>query len=127
MAAFNQIDIALDPFPQGGGITTLEGLLMGIPAITLRWPTIAGRISATILTTLDLTDWIAESEDAYVALAVSKARDREALSVLRSTLRERFKRSVLGDAKAYVRIVETQYRELWRAWVQQQLVHDPGM
>jgi protein O-GlcNAc transferase len=126
MAAFNQIDIALDPFPQGGGITTLEGLLMGIPAITLRWPTIAGRISATILTTLGLTDWIAESEDAYVALAVSKARDREALAALRGTLRERFKRSVLGDARAYVRIVEAQYRELWRAWVQQQLAHDPA-
>jgi len=124
MEAFNQIDIALDPFPQGGGITTLEGLLMGIPAITLRWPTIAGRISATILTTLGLTDWIAESEDAYVALAVSKARDREALATLRSTLRERFKRSVLGDAKAYVRIVETQYRERWRAWVQKQSKHD---
>src|SRR5277367_3561921 len=124
MAAFNQIGIALDPFPQGGGITTLEGLLMGIPAITLRWPTIAGRISATILTTLDLTDWIAESEDAYVALAVGKALDREALAALRGTLRERFKRSVLGDAKAYVRIVETQYRELWRAWVQQQLAYD---
>src|SRR5277367_4795821 len=127
MAAYNQIDIALDPFPQGGGITTLEGLLMGIPAITLRFPTITGRCSASILTTLGLTDWIAETEDAYVALAVGKALDREALAVLRSTLRARVKSSVLGDAKAYVKSFEVAYRELWRAWVQQQITHDPGM
>jgi protein O-GlcNAc transferase len=98
-----------------------------IPVITLRFPTITGRCSASILTTLGLTDWIAETEDAYVALAVSKAHDREALAVLRSTLRARVKSSVLGDAKAYVKSFEVAYRELWRTWVQQQITHDPGM
>ena len=62
-----------------------------------------------------------------MALAVSKARDREALAGLRSTLRARVKNSVLGDAKAYVKSFEVAYRELWRAWVQQQIAHDPGM
>ncbi len=127
MAAFNDIDIALDPFPQGGGITALEGLLMGIPVITLRFPTITGRCSASILTTLGMTDWIAETEDAYVALAVSKARDKGALATLRSTLRERIKGSVLGDVKAYVKSFEAEYRELWRAWVQKQIKHVPEM
>jgi protein O-GlcNAc transferase len=127
MATYNEIDIALDCFPQSGGITTLDGLLMGIPVVTLRWHNYVGRFSTSIMSTLGLTDWIAESEDAYVALAVSKARDREALAALRSTLRERFKSSVLGDARAYVRIVEGEYRELWRTWVQQQLAHNPGI
>ncbi len=127
MAAYHQIDIALDPFPQGGGITTLEGLLMGVPAITLRWPTVAGRISATVLTTLSLTDWIAETEDDYVQLAIDKAHSIEALAVLRSTLRERFKESVLGNANDYVKIVEKEYRDLWRAWAQKQIEHDPKM
>ena len=124
MAAFNDIDIALDTFPQSGGMTTLDGLLMGIPVVTLRWPTITGRSSASILTTLGLTDWIAETEDEYVALAVSKVRDIETLAALRSTLRERFKGSLLGDAKAYVKIVEGEYRGLWRTWVKKQIKHD---
>jgi len=120
MAAYNEIDIALDCFPQSGGVTTLDGLLMGIPVVTLRWHNYVGRFSASIMSTLGLTDWIAETEDAYVALAVGKARDREALAALRSTLRERVKSSVLGDAKAYMKLAELEYRVLWRAWVQQQ-------
>jgi len=127
MAAFNDIDIALDTFPQGGGITTLEGLLMGIPVITLRWPTIAGRISASVLTTLGLTDWIAETEDAYVEIAMRKARDIEALGALRITLRDRVKNSVLGNIRAYVKAVEEEYRELWRAWVKRRIEHDQKM
>ena len=48
--AYHRVDLALDPFPHGGGVTTLEGLMMGVPVITLRWPSIAGRLSASIVT-----------------------------------------------------------------------------
>ncbi len=118
MAAFNQIDIALDPFPHGGGVTALEGLMMGIPVVTLRWPTLVGRLSASILTTLGLTDWIAETPEQYVELAVRKAQDIAALAALRGQMREIFTTSVIGDQQAYVRAVEQEYRQLWREYVQ---------
>ena len=76
VAVFNQVDIALDPFPHGGGVTTLEGLMMGVPAVTLRWPTLVGRLSASILTTLGLSDWIAETPEQYVEIARQKAQER---------------------------------------------------
>ncbi|MEI7455471.1 MAG: tetratricopeptide repeat protein [Nitrosomonadales bacterium] len=116
MAAFNQIDISLDPFPHGGGVSALEGLLMGVPVLTLNWPSLAGRISASIMTTLGMTDWIAGSEDEYVRLAMQKAAEIDALSELRGQLRERFMFSVIGDQAAYVRYVEIEYRQLWREW-----------
>jgi len=116
MAAFNRVDISLDPFPQGGGVTTLEGLLMGVPVVTLRWPTLSGRTSASILTTLGLPDWIAETPEQYVEIAVRKAQGIPALAELRSQLRPRFMSSVIGDADAYARVVEQEYRQLWREW-----------
>ena len=116
MTAFNLVDISLDTFPQGGGVTTLEGLLMGVPVVTLRWPTLSGRTSASILTTLCLTDWIAETPEQYVEIAVRKAQDILALAELRQQMRSRFMSSVIGDADAYARVVEREYRQLWREW-----------
>jgi predicted O-linked N-acetylglucosamine transferase (SPINDLY family) len=116
MQAYNQIDLALDPFPHGGGVTAQEGLMMGVPAISLRWPTTAGRVSASIMTALGLTDWIAETKEQYVELAVQKASNLQSLSALRRQLRGIFTSSVMGDPLAYARAVEQEYRNLWREW-----------
>ena len=113
VAAFNQIDITLDPFPHGGGVTTLEGLMMGVPVVTLCWPTLVGRLSASILTTLGLTDWIAETPEQYVEIAIRKAQDLSALAELRQQMRRRLTDSIIGDAKAYTGAVEQEYRQLW--------------
>jgi predicted O-linked N-acetylglucosamine transferase (SPINDLY family) len=116
MRACNRIDLALDPFPQGGGVTALEGLMMGVPMVTLRWPTIVGRSSASALTVLGLTDWIAETREQYVELALQKAADLASLAELRRKLRGIFEASVIGDPAAYARAVEREYRQLWREW-----------
>jgi predicted O-linked N-acetylglucosamine transferase (SPINDLY family) len=125
MQAYQQIDMALDPFPHGGGVTALEGLMMGVPVITLRWPTMAGRLSASIMTTLDLPDWIAQNQQQYVELALQKANDLQSLAALRQQLRGIFTASVIGDQAAYVRAVEQEYRSLWQEWcARQNTEHD---
>jgi len=121
MQAYRQIDIALDSFPHGGGVTTLEASVMGVPTITLRWPTIAGRISASIMTTLGQPDWIAENLEEYVGLAIQKAADLQSLAALRRGLRIIFAASVLGDQAAYARAVEREYRQLWQEWCARRL------
>src|SRR3972149_5856584 len=108
--AYHRVDLALDPFPCGGGITTLEGLMMGVPAITLRWPTIAGGASASVVTALGLTDWIGETQEQYVELAVRKASDLRSLAALRGQLRG-IVTSALSDQQAYVRSGEAEYRQ----------------
>ena len=63
-----------------------------------------------------MTDWIAETAEGYVELAVRKAGELHALAALRGQLRGMVS-SVLGDQEAYVRSVEAEYRQLWRALV----------
>ena len=116
MHALNRVDIALDTLPHGGGITTLEGIMMGIPVVTLRWPTFAGRASASLLTSLGLTDWIAENPDQYMEIAIEKSRDLDSLAALRARLRPQFAASIFGNPAVMVKAIENEYRKLWQEW-----------
>jgi predicted O-linked N-acetylglucosamine transferase (SPINDLY family) len=117
MGDFSQIDLGLDPYPHGGGVSTLESLCQGVPVITLKWPTIVGRLSTSILTTLGMTDWVAETQDDYVSIAVEKAKDLQALSDTRKGLRTKLESSIIGDYKAYAKEVETEYLRMWEKYV----------
>jgi len=94
--------------------------MMGVPVITLRWPTVVGRLSASIMTTLGLTDWIAETQEQYVEFAIQKANDLQFLAELRQRLRGILASSIIGDQAAYAQAVEQEYRKLWREWCARQ-------
>ncbi len=116
LAAYARVDLALDPFPHGGGVTALEGLWMGVPPVTLLGERVPGRLGASFLTTLGLPGLIAATREEYVALAVAHARRPDDLVALRGALRARMAASPLGDQQAYCRAVEDAYRRLWRRW-----------
>ena len=93
---------------------------MGVPVVVLRGSTLIGRLSTSIMTTLGMTDWVADTPAEYILLASRKASDLDALRRLRSSLRERLDASAIGDNQAYVGAVESQYRQLWQRWCEQQ-------
>jgi protein O-GlcNAc transferase len=113
---YERIDIALDPFPFGGGTTTCDALWMGVPVITLAGQTAVGRGGVSIMSNLGLTDWIATNVDDYVHLAVAKAMGLSALDVLRRSLRQRMQSSPLMDAAGFARDIENAFRTMWRQW-----------
>jgi protein O-GlcNAc transferase len=115
-SAYRKIDIALDSFPHGGGMTTLDALWMGVPVVTWSGRTVSSRLAAASLSALDLADFVAADAESYVKLAVAKAGDLAALTSLRASLRVRIAGSVIGDAQRYSRAVESVYREIWRQW-----------
>jgi predicted O-linked N-acetylglucosamine transferase (SPINDLY family) len=115
-SALHEIDIALDPFPHGGGMTTLDALWMGVPVVT--WPgrTASSRVAAACLTAVGLTDFIARDPASYAQLAIAKASDLDNLVQLRGRLREQVAGSPVGNLERYTRAVEAVYRGLWQRW-----------
>ena len=71
-----------------------------------------------MLTTMGMTDWIAETEEQYVQIAVEKASNVAELATLRAGLRERFLTSILGDNVAYCQAVEQEYTNMWRKYIE---------
>src|SRR5437660_3513276 len=77
---FNTVALAVDTAPDSGGTTTCDTLWMGVPVITLRGTRSVSRSAASILATVGLSDWIAESPEDYVRLAVKYAGDRAVIT-----------------------------------------------
>jgi predicted O-linked N-acetylglucosamine transferase (SPINDLY family) len=113
LAAYSEIDVALDPFPFAGGMTSLEALWMGVPVVTLASPMLAGRQTLCFLRNVGLDAFVADSEDAYVTAAVEAVRDLDELAAFRTNLRERMRTSPLMDATAFTRDLERAYEAMF--------------
>jgi len=117
LAVYNEVDIALDPFPQGGGVTTWEAMAMGVPVVSKLGESIPARVCGSIMTALGLGDWVADDEQAYAAIAVERASHLERLAHLRRESRSRIAASPAGNPEVYTRAVEAAYLLAWRKTV----------
>jgi predicted O-linked N-acetylglucosamine transferase (SPINDLY family) len=114
-AAYAEVDIALDPFPFSGCATSLDALWMGVPVVTRIGETMVSRQTASLLTSLELQDLIAENADDYVHRALDLANDAARRRDLRTTLRERV-RTKLCDVDRHAQELSVALREAWRLW-----------
>lgn len=101
LAAYHEIDIALDPFPFTGGTTTAEGLWMGVPALTLSGDTCLSRQGVGLLMNAGLPEWVCHDQEDYVARAQAHAGDLPALAELRANLREHVLNSPIFDSQRF--------------------------
>ncbi|MBI3370706.1 MAG: tetratricopeptide repeat protein [Betaproteobacteria bacterium] len=106
---YHEVDLGLDPYPHGGGISTAEALWMGVPVVALAGASITSRITPSILQVLQMPEWIAHSDEEYVRIAVNAARDLPGLARLRAQLRSRLAASALGDVQGYTRHAEAAF------------------
>lgn len=124
---YNRIDIALDPHPYTGGLTTCEALWMGVPVVTLPGDTFAGRHAATHLTNADLAQFIAASEQDYIDIAVRWAQDLQGLADLRAGMRAHVAKTPLVDGPRFAKNFEIALRHMWRDWCAQKRAADEGL
>jgi predicted O-linked N-acetylglucosamine transferase (SPINDLY family) len=117
LALYQDVDIALDPFPYNGVTTTCDGLWMGVPVIALAGRMSVSRQGVRFLRNVGLDELIAETPEDYARIATELADDLRRLAVLRSGLRERMSRSPLMDDERLTRDLESAF----------QAVHERGL
>jgi predicted O-linked N-acetylglucosamine transferase (SPINDLY family) len=115
LAAYRQVDICLDPFPQNGGVSTWEALYMGVPVVTKLGDSVASRAAGGILSAVGLPEWGAENEDDYVRIALAATPER--LEAIRTDLPARI--AARCSPAAYTAEVEKAYRTMWARYCEE--------
>ncbi|OSM06933.1 tetratricopeptide repeat protein [Magnetofaba australis] len=116
LASYNRMDIALDPFPYSGGLTTIEALWMGVPVVALDAGRLAGRHSVAHLHAAGLPELVAAGPEAYVETALALAAEPDELKRMREQMRPALLHGPLSDHAGYTVILEQMMRRLWRDW-----------
>jgi predicted O-linked N-acetylglucosamine transferase (SPINDLY family) len=78
VAMMEQADVVLDTPHFSGGNSSIEGLAVGAPIVTMPSPFLKGRITYAWYRKMGITDCIASSPVEYVDIAVRLATDRQA-------------------------------------------------
>jgi Predicted O-linked N-acetylglucosamine transferase, SPINDLY family len=107
LAEYSDIDIALDPFPFTGGMTSLEALWMGVPIITHPMSRVVSRQTHAILNQIGLAELSADTIDEYIQTAINLARDPNKINTLRQSMRQRMQASNLMNATAFTQNLES--------------------
>jgi predicted O-linked N-acetylglucosamine transferase (SPINDLY family) len=124
VAAYNDVDIALDTFPYNGTTTTCESLWMGVPVVTIRGDRFVARVGASLLTHTGLGNFVAESPEQYIALAVSLANSTVPLANLRRNLRTHLSTTPVYNAQLFTESLEKAYMQAFERWCNQ---NDPAL
>ena len=111
---YADIDIALDPFPFTGGLTSCEALWMGVPVITWPQSRVVSRQTFAFLNQIGLPELAAKDADDYVRIAVKLALDKDRLLQLRSSIRQRMQASPLCDVSGFTKTLEDSLIALFR-------------
>lgn len=113
LARHRLADLFLDTLPYNAHTTGSDALWAGLPVLTCRGATFAGRVGASLLRAVGLPELITESLEAYEAAALRLAGNPTELAALRARLAETRVSAPLFDTPRFTRRLEAAYRAMW--------------
>lgn len=103
-------DLFLDTLPYNAHGTGSNALGAGLPMLTCRGATFAGRVGSSLLCAAGLPELVTDSLEEYEALALKLATDGELLGSIRRKLKANRATTPLFDTARLCRHVEAAYR-----------------
>ena len=105
-------DLFLDTLPYNAHSSAAEALWAGVPVLSCRGGTFAGRVGASLLRAAGLPELICESIAEYRSRAIELARSPGTLARLRGQLDTARRSASLFDTAAYTRDLESVVRSI---------------
>ncbi len=115
LARFGRADLFLDTTPCSACTVASDSLWAGLPIVTVLGKTFQGRHAASLLRAAGLAELVAESGQAYEALAFRLATEPGLLDAVKDKLRQNRATAVLFDSSAHARHIEAAYRQMQEA------------
>jgi len=116
LARHRVADLFLDTLPYNAHTTASDALWAGLPVLTCRGKAFAGRVAASLLAAIGLSELVTQSLDEYESLALRLATD----APLRTDFRQRLERNRLEfplfDTDRFCRRIELAYATMWELW-----------
>jgi predicted O-linked N-acetylglucosamine transferase (SPINDLY family) len=105
-------DLFLDTLPYNAHTTASDALWAGLPLLTCRGETFAGRVAASLLQNLGVPELIAAKRDDYERMAIELAENPERLSSIREKLSANRLNMPAFDTRRLARDIETAFRKM---------------
>jgi protein O-GlcNAc transferase len=109
-------DLFLDSLPYNAHTSASDALWAGLPLLTCRGETFAGRVAASLLRAVDIPELITDSLEEYESLALKLANDRALLQSYRERLTRDPTRLPLFDTASTTRHIEAAYEQMMARW-----------
>jgi protein O-GlcNAc transferase len=113
LARHRLADLFLDTLPCNMRAAASDALWAGLPVLTCRGNTFAGRVAASQLHCLGLDELVTPNLTEYAALAQWLAQDRDILAEIKKRLAENRLTSPLFDTDLTRRYIEEAYTVMW--------------
>ena len=107
-------DLFVDTLPYNAHTTASDALWAGLPLITVRGTTFAGRVAASLLHAAGVPELVTGSLGEYEALALELATHHDRLAAIRARLIANRDRCALFDADRFRRHIEWAYEAMWQ-------------
>jgi protein O-GlcNAc transferase len=114
LARHRQADLFLDTLPYNAHTTAADALWAGLPVLTCRGATFAGRVGASLLTALGVPELITTSQADYEALALDLVAEPDRLAALKAKIAQNRDTAPLFDTRRFTRHIEAAYATMWR-------------
>ena len=106
-------DVFLDTLPCNAHTTACDSLWAGLPVLTCLGSTYAGRVAASMLNAIGLSELITRDLEEYEALALKLARDPSVLALIKKKVAKNRDVYPLFNTQRTTRHIEAAYRTMW--------------
>jgi len=114
LARLTLADLFLDTLPYNAHSTAADALRAGLPVLTCKGSTFAGRVAASLLHSAGLPELVTESLEDYHALALNLAREDSALAKIKVKLGANRETQPPFDTPRFTRNLEALYTEIFQ-------------